>query len=93
MYSIKPLDRTTICDAAEQTGLVLTVEDHFPEGGIGEAVAAALSNMPTPVHIQAVRHRPVSGSPERLLEEHGLSARAITETVEGLLLRQKGLKH
>jgi transketolase len=83
-YSIKPLDTDVLREAAQATGLVLTVEDHYAEGGLGEAVLSALSSLPTPVHTLAVRRMPRSGKPEELLEFEGISARAIADKVKEL---------
>ncbi|TWU62176.1 transketolase [Crateriforma conspicua] len=82
LYSIKPLDHATVRRAADETQVVFTVEDHFPEGGLGEAILTSLSDHSTPVHCLAVRNRPVSGSPEQLLSDQGLSAAKIVESVE-----------
>ncbi len=81
LYSIKPLDHATIRLAADQTQLLYTVEDHFSEGGIGEAILTSLSDHKTPVNCLAVRKRPQSGSPDKLLAEEGLSAAKITDAV------------
>lgn len=81
LYSIKPMDHATIRQAAEQTQILFTVEDHFPEGGLGEAVLTSLSDHPTPVHCLAVRKRPLSGAPEKLLDDEGLSAEQIVHAV------------
>ena len=45
LYSVKPVDEGTLRQAAEETGLVVTIEDHYPEGGLGEAVLTALDRM------------------------------------------------
>lgn len=84
-YSIAPLDVETLRAAGRQTGRIITVEDHYPAGGLGEAVAAALAPEGIPVHILAVRKRPMSGKPEELLDYEGISARAIAETVRALI--------
>ncbi len=86
LYSIKPLDDATIRRAADQTKVVVTVEDHVPEGGIGEAVLTSLSDHNTPVICLAVRKRPRSGSPDQLLEEEGISAAKIADAVKRSLL-------
>ena len=81
LYSIKPLDRTTLLAAAEATdGRVVTVEDHWPEGGLGEAVAAALAEAGEQVRVVslAVRGMPSSGKPDELLAAAGIDADAIT---------------
>ncbi|TWT66427.1 transketolase [Allorhodopirellula solitaria] len=82
LYSIKPLDHATIRHAADQTEVVFTIEDHFPEGGLGEAVLTSLSDHATPVNCLAVRKRPLSGSPDEQLDAQGLSAAAIARAVE-----------
>ncbi|TWU03153.1 transketolase [Neorhodopirellula pilleata] len=81
LYSIKPLDHATVRRAADQTKVIFTVEDHFPEGGIGEAVLTSLSDHPTPVNSLAVRKRPISGSPDKLLDLEGISAGSIVAAV------------
>ena len=76
LYSIKPLDRETLLAAAEATdGRIVTVEDHWPEGGLGEAVLSA-SRTRTSGHIVslAVRELPSSGKPEELLAAAGIDA-------------------
>jgi transketolase len=82
LYSIKPVDAETLRQAAEDTGIIITVEDHFAEGGIGDAVREALSERPVPVHSLAVRKMPRSGKPEELLEYEGISVQAIVEVVK-----------
>jgi len=82
-YSVKPVDAQGIASAARQTGnAVITVEDHYPEGGLGEAVASALSPLGIAVHKLAVTDLPRSGKPEELLDLYGISARRIVEAVE-----------
>ncbi len=83
-YSIKPIDVETLLEAARQTRLVLTVEDHYAEGGLGEAVLSALAASGTPVHLMAVRKRPRSGQPEELLDMEEISAGSIVEKVKSL---------
>ncbi|HEY6000713.1 MAG TPA: transketolase [bacterium] len=85
LYSVKPLDEATLAAAASETRAIVTVEDHVPEGGIGEAVRMALSGSPTPVVSLAVREMPRSGTPAELLEHQGISAAAIVRTVKGLV--------
>ncbi len=86
LFSVKPLDREALCRAARQTGgTVLTVEDHYPEGGLGDAVAAALSEEGLRVVKLAVTDLPRSGKPEELLDRYGLSARQIIRRVRELL--------
>jgi transketolase len=81
LYSIQPIDKDTLRAAAADTGgRVVTVEDHYAGGGIGEAVAAAITGVAT-VRILAVRDIPRSGKPEELLDRFGISARHIVEAV------------
>lgn len=84
LYSIKPLDRAAVLAAAQETGRIITVEDHNPEGGLGEAVLAALAEDAVPVEVLAVRRRPMSGKPEELLEYEKIDAAAIMERVRRL---------
>jgi transketolase len=83
-YCIKPLDRETLLRAGETDG-VLTVEDHYPQGGLGEAVCAALSDTAIPVRCLAVDKLPRSGKPQELMDYEGISARAVAEKVRSLL--------
>jgi transketolase len=85
LYSIKPIDTNTLQKAAQEVGLILTVEDHFAAGGIGEAVQSALTTQPVPVHSLCVRKMPKSGKPEELLEFEEISAKAIVAKVKQLL--------
>jgi transketolase len=85
-YSIKPLATDLIRQAAEKTRhLVITVEDHYPEGGLGDAVAGELSQHGIRVHKLAVRGLPHSGKPEELLAVHEIDAAAIARKVKSLL--------
>jgi len=84
-YSVKPLAKDVIKAAAQQTNnLVLTVEDHYPEGGIGDAVAGELSSEGIKVHKLAVFELPHSGKPEELLAKYGIDANAIVRKVKAL---------
>jgi transketolase len=85
LYSIKPIDAATLFEAAQDTKAILTVEDHYAEGGLGEAVLSALAATPTPVYILAVRKKPLSGKPEELLDYEEISQRAIVKTVKEVL--------
>jgi len=81
-YSVQPLDAEGIVRAAaEAGGRVVVVEDHYPGGGLGEAVAAALSGRAEVRHL-CVREFPRSGKPEELLDLYGLSARHIVRAVK-----------
>jgi transketolase len=85
LYSIKPVDRATLKRAAEDTKAIISVEDHFAEGGIGEAVRSALSENAVPVYSLAVRKMPRSGKPQELLDYEEISAKAIVAKVKSLL--------
>ncbi len=89
LYSVKPLDEWTLSLAGRETGVIITVEDHFAEGGIGEAVKSALSEQRTPVYSLAVRKMPKSGKPEELLEYEEISQKAIVRKVKDIAGQQK----
>ena len=85
LYSIKPIAAATLTDAARKTGAIITVEDHYPEGGLGEAVMQALATVPVPVYSLAVTKKPKSGSPSDLLDFEEISRRAIVDKVKEVL--------
>ena len=88
LYSVKPVDGETLRAAAEATGgRVLTVEDHWSEGGIGDAVLEALSDGETPARVVrlAVREMPGSGKPAELLAAAGIDADHIVEAARALV--------
>ncbi|MEW1824901.1 transketolase [Streptomyces sp. NPDC088196] len=79
LYSVKPVDAETLRQAAEDTGCLLTVEDHHPEGGLGDAVLDAfLDGRPVPRLVRlAVRTMPGSASPAEQLHAAGIDAESI----------------
>lgn len=84
-YSIKPLATEILRDAARKTrDTIITVEDHYPEGGLGDAVAGQLSADGIQVHKLAVNELPRSGKPEELLARYGIDAAAIVSKVKSL---------
>ena len=84
-YSIKPLGRDVILAAAKKTGnTVITVEDHYSEGGLGDAVAGELSVEGIKVHKLAVVGIPHSGKAEELLAKFGIDAAGIVKKVKSL---------
>src|SRR4030043_540262 len=85
LYSIKPIDRKNLEEAARETRAIITVEDHFVEGGIGEAVRSALAELAVPVHTLAVRKMPKSGKPAELLDYEEISRGAIIGKVKELI--------
>lgn len=80
-YSVKPIDHQTLEKAARETQAIITVEDHFLEGGLGEAVSSDLQTLPTPIYSLAVRKTPKSGKPAELLDFEEISAPHIVQKV------------
>jgi transketolase len=96
-YSVKPIDRATIQKAASETGKLVVVEDHWPEGGLGDAVLDAFAQgesdlgkkngqVTKPLHVVklAVKSMPGSGTPAELLDAAGISAPHIVKAVKAL---------
>jgi transketolase len=87
-YSVKPIDAETLIAAAQETGKIIVVEDHWPEGGLGDAVLEVFTEAdgPLPQVVKlAVQSMPGSGTPAQLLEEAGISAHHIVQAVRALL--------
>jgi transketolase len=87
-YSVKPIDGATLRTALDDTGLILTVEDHWIQGGLGDAVLEALAaggELSGRVARLAVSAMPGSASPDELRDWAGISARAIAERIRGEL--------
>jgi transketolase len=89
-YSIKPIDAETLRSASEATGRVVTVEDHFPEGGLGDAVLAALAEHDQHPHVikLAVSDMPRSGKPDQLQNAYGIDAEHIATAARQLVEAQ-----
>ncbi|WP_019328649.1 transketolase [Streptomyces sp. TOR3209] len=89
LYSVKPVDRATLRQAAEDTGCLLTVEDHRREGGIGDAVLDAFTDgRPVPRLVRlAVETMPGSASPAEELHAAGIDAQSI-EAAGRMLVEQ-----
>ncbi|MBK9772695.1 MAG: transketolase [Candidatus Obscuribacter sp.] len=98
LYSIKPIDEATLAKAAKETGTLVVVEDHFAEGGIGDAVLEAfsikappargskLATKETPRVVKiAVREMPGSGTPHELMDAAGISCPSIVATVKAMV--------
>ena len=84
-YSIKPLGKKEILAEAKKTNnTVITVEDHYSEGGLGDAVAGELSSEGIKVHKLAVVGIPRSGKAEELMAAFGIDAAAIVKKVKSL---------
>jgi transketolase len=87
LYSVKPVDAETLRAAVEETQGIVTVEDHWPEGGLGEAVLSALAatdERPRVIKL-AVSEMPGSGKPTELLAAAGIDADAIVEAARRLV--------
>jgi transketolase len=81
-YSVQPIDRATLqVGAGAAGGVVLTVEDHYAAGGLGDAVSEALASSGVVVERLCVREVPRSGEPDELIDKFGISARHIVEAV------------
>jgi transketolase len=88
VFSVKPIDEETLRKAGSETdNLIFTVEDHAAWGGIGDAVASAVSAEGIRVHQLAVRDVPRSGKPEELLAAYGIDRSAIAAAVMQLVKR------
>ncbi len=85
-YSIKPIDAEAVRAAARECGALVTVEDHWAEGGLGDAVLEALASGDDHAHVVklAVREMPTSGTPEELLREAQIDAAAIADAARRL---------
>jgi transketolase len=81
LYSVQPIDAASLQRCANETGRVITVEDHYEAGGIGEAVTTVLSGSGVAVERLCVREIPRSGTPEQLVDRYGISSRHIVEAV------------
>ena len=93
LYSVKPVDREAVRRAVKATGgRVVTVEDHWPEGGLGAAVLDALAPEGGPLRLLklAVSALPGSGSPGQLLREEGIDTAAIVDAVLALVPEAAG---
>jgi transketolase len=91
LYSVKPVDADTVRVAGRETGAIVTVEDHWPEGGLGDAVLDVLADeQPHPrVTKLAVRDMPGSGTPAELLHAAGIDADCIAAAARDLVSRSR----
>ena len=85
LYSVKPVDAGTLTRAAGETGVIVTVEDHYADGGLGDAVVDALAGQQYRYRKLAVTDLPRSGPSAELMDNHGIGARAIVEAVRDLV--------
>ncbi|OGO07678.1 MAG: transketolase [Chloroflexi bacterium RBG_13_60_13] len=91
MSTVKPLDTEAIVQAARETGAVVTAEEHLEHGGLGSRVAQVVAqNQAVPMSFVAIKDVfAKSGTPEQLLERHGLTAAAIEKAVTSAVARKK----
>ncbi len=83
LYSIAPIDRNTLVNSGKSTqGRILTVEDHYAHGGLGDAVLSAVAAEGIKVHKLAVREIPHSGKSEELVDHYGIGVRSIVEAAK-----------
>jgi len=85
LYSIKPLDLETLLSCARETKALIVVEDHYAEGGIGEAVSAVLAGEQATVYSLAVRKMPKSGKPDELLAYEEINKDAIVRKIKEIM--------
>jgi transketolase len=87
LYSVKPIDAATLAEAAEATGGIVVVEDHWPEGGLREAVLEALNGagVNVPVTGLAPTGMPTSGTPAELLDQAGIDRAHIATAARALV--------
>jgi transketolase len=83
LYSLQPIDARMLVHSSRETrGRLITVEDHYVGGGIGDAVSAAVASAGLTVERLAVREIPRSGKPEELVDRYGISAKYIVKAVQ-----------
>ena len=85
LYCVKPIFSSSLKDSLGPARAVITVEDHHPEGGVGEAVQSALAGAEIPVYSLAVKRLPRSGKPAELLDYEEISKDSIVKKVKELL--------
>jgi transketolase len=92
LYSVKPVDSDTLREAARETAAIVTVEDHFPEGGIGDAVLEALADAPGRPIVRklAVRIMPGSATPAEQLAAAEIDAEHIAAAARELIGSRAG---
>ena len=85
-YSVKPIDEKTLLESSSTTNnTLICVEDHYYDGGLGDAVLNAVATHGVRVYKMAVKGVPRSGKPEELLEMYGINAECIVRKVKELL--------
>jgi deoxyxylulose-5-phosphate synthase len=81
LYSLQPIDSRSLLRCARETKRIITVEDHYAAGGIGDAVATCVASSGFTVERLCVREIPRSGTPEQLVDHYGISSRHIVAAV------------
>ena len=91
MHTLKPTDEDAIQKAAEETGVIVTVEEHYLHGGLGSIVAQCLGQRrPVPLEMVALDRYAESGKPDQLLEKYHLTPKDIGKAVKAALARKRG---
>ncbi len=85
LYSIKPIDKVVLEKAAVETRGIIVVEDHYPQGGMADAVREAVGNIGTAIYSLAVTKIPRSGKPQELLSYEEIDSLAIIAQVKKVL--------
>jgi transketolase len=90
IHTIKPLDREAVIQSVRKTGCVVTAEEHFMNGGLGDSIAQLLATtFPTPLEMVAVNdHFGESGTPEELMVKFGLDVPHIVKAAKNAVLRK-----
>ena len=90
IHTIKPLDSRAILESVKKTGCVVTAEEHFMNGGLGDSVAQLLAlNAPAPMEMVAINDTfGQSGKPEELMEAYGLTDKTVAEAVRKVIKRK-----
>jgi transketolase len=90
-HTVKPLDEEVLLESTSRTGAVVTVEDHYVNGGLGSAVAELLSERrPTPLQRVGLKGYAASGPYYELLDHAGIGESAVREAIEAVLRRKRG---
>ena len=90
IHTIKPLDETAVLASVNKTGCVVTAEEHFRNGGLGDSIAQLLSRkLPSPIEMVAVDDEfGQSGKPEELLKKYHLDVPDVVEAVLKVMARK-----
>ncbi|MDD5127596.1 MAG: transketolase family protein [Dehalococcoidales bacterium] len=90
MATLKPIDESAVISAAEETGAIVTAEEHLEHGGLGSIVARVLvKNLPVPMELISMDDRyGQSGKPAELLQRYGLTAKDIAQAVRTVIKRK-----